>query len=67
MQITVKAKLLPTSEEREHLKTATVEYIRLINTIVSECIEADELIKHTSGTVLATLPSTLSIKQVFQV
>ncbi|SDJ39686.1 hypothetical protein SAMN05421804_11814, partial [Proteiniclasticum ruminis] len=59
MQITVKAKLLPTSEQREHLKTATVEYIRLINTIVSECIEADERIKHTSGTVLATLPSAL--------
>lgn len=59
VQITVKAKLLPTSEQREHLKTATVEYIRLINTIVSECIEADELIKHTSGTVLATLPSAL--------
>jgi len=59
VQITVKAKLLPTSEQREYLKTATVEYIRLINTIVSEYIEADELIKHTSGTVLAALPSAL--------
>ncbi len=59
MQITVKAKLIPTTEQREHLKTATVEFIRLINTIVSECIEADEHIKHTSGTVSAMLPSAL--------
>ncbi len=59
VQITVKAKLSPTAEHREHLKTATVEYIRLINTIVSECIEADNGIKYTSGTVSATLPSAL--------
>jgi len=59
VQITVKAKLIPTTEQQEHLKTATVEYIRLINTIVSECIEADEHVKHTSGTVWATLPSAL--------
>ena len=39
VQITVKAKLTPTAEHREHLKTTTVEYIRLINTVVSECIE----------------------------
>ena len=59
VQITVKAKLILTSEQREHLKTTTVEYIRLINTIVSECIEKDERVKHTSGTVSATLPSAL--------
>lgn len=59
VQITVKAKLLPTSEQREHLKTTTVEYIRLINTIVCESVEIDEKIKHTSGTVSATLPSAL--------
>ncbi len=59
MQITVKAKLFLTLEQRESLKTTTVEYIRLINTIVSECIETDERIKHTSRTVSATLPSAL--------
>ena len=59
VQITVKAKLLLTSEQREHLKTTTVEYIRLINGIVSECMETDERSKHTSGTVSATLPSAL--------
>lgn len=59
VQITVKAKLIPTSEQREYLKTTTVEYIRLINTIVSECVEADKRIKYTSGTVSATLPSAL--------
>ena len=42
MQITVKAKLIPTPEQREHLKTTTVEYIRLINTIVCESIETGE-------------------------
>ena len=59
VQITVKAKLIPTSEQREHLKATTVEYIRLINTIVSECIGANKSINHTSGTVSATLPSAL--------
>lgn len=59
VQITVKAKLLPTSEQQEHLKSATGEYIRLINNIVSECIEADKYINHTSSTVSASLPSTL--------
>ncbi len=59
MQITVKAKLIPTMEQREHLKTAAAEYIRLINTLVSECIQADERVQHTSGTVSAALPSAL--------
>ncbi|WP_312651316.1 hypothetical protein [Proteiniclasticum sp.] len=59
MQITVKAKLIPTMEQREHLKTAAAEYIRLINTLVSECIQADERVQHTSGTISAALPSAL--------
>lgn len=59
MQITVKAKIIPTSEQREHLRKTTVEYIRLINTIVCESIDADARINHTSGTVSATLPSAL--------
>ena len=59
MQITVKAKLLPTPEQREHLKITSVEYIRLINTIVCEGVETGGKIKHTSGTVSANLPSAL--------
>jgi len=59
VQITVKAKLIPTMEQREHLKTAAAEYIRLINTLVSECIQADERVQHTSGTISAALPSAL--------
>lgn len=59
VQITVKTKLVPTPEQRLHLKAATSEYIRLINTIVTDYIDADATVKHTSGTVSAALPSAL--------
>ena len=59
VQLTVKAKLVPTTEQSLYLKATTAEYIRLVNAIVSECIDADTTVKHTSGTVSATLPSAL--------
>lgn len=59
VQLTVKAKLVPTTEQSLYLKATTVEYIRLINAIVSDCIDADAAVKHTSSTVSAILPSAL--------
>jgi putative transposase len=41
------------------LLETTAEYVRLVNAVVSECIDSDTSIKHTSGTVSADLPSAL--------
>lgn len=59
MQITVKAKLLPTKEQKQLLKDTTNEYIRLVNQVVEDCIEAGKAVKHTSATVSAQLPSAV--------
>lgn len=59
MQITVKAKLMPTKEQSQLLKSTTREYIRLVNYIVSDCIDTGKTVKHTSATVSANLPSAV--------
>ena len=59
MQITVKAKLMPTKEQSQLLKSTTREYIRLVNHVVSDCIDTGKTVKHTSATVSANLPSAV--------
>lgn len=59
MQITVKVKLEPTKEQSELMKATTTEYIKLVNQIVSDFVEADTKLKYTSKTVVAGLPSAV--------
>lgn len=59
MQITVKIKLEPTREQLCFLESTMKEYIRLINEIVADFVEADACLGYTSKTVVADLPSAL--------
>jgi IS605 OrfB family transposase len=59
MQLTMKAKLLPIKEHADLLKLASQEYIRLVNQVVTDCIEAGKTLKYTSATVPAALPSAV--------
>ena len=63
MQLTMKAKLLPIKEHADLLKLASQEYIRLVNQVVTDCIEAGKTLKYTSATVPAALPSAVKTKQ----
>jgi hypothetical protein len=45
MQLTMKAKLLPIKEHADLLKLASQEYIRLVNQVVTDCIEAGKTLK----------------------
>jgi IS605 OrfB family transposase len=59
MQITVKIKLEPTKEQIRFLQATTKEYIRLVNQIVADFVEADINLKYTSKTVVAELSSAV--------
>lgn len=59
MQITVKIKLQPTSEQRQLLRETTKEYIRLVNQVVSDFVSADAHLKYSSKDVVAILPSAV--------
>ncbi|WP_425057662.1 IS200/IS605 family transposase ISClte2 [Sporomusa carbonis] len=59
MQITVKIKLEPTREQNILLQATTQEYIRLVNQIVADFVEADTTLKYTSKTVVAELSSAV--------
>ncbi|WP_318036641.1 transposase [Dethiobacter alkaliphilus] len=59
MQITVKIKLQPTKKQADLISATKNEYIRLVNQIVSEYVEADENLKYSSKDVKAFLPSAL--------
>ncbi|MHB8126632.1 MAG: RNA-guided endonuclease InsQ/TnpB family protein [Desulfitobacteriaceae bacterium] len=58
MQITTQIKLLPTSEQVVLIKATMQEYIKTANNVVSDYV-ADNIIKHTSKSVIADLPSAL--------
>lgn len=59
MQITVKIKLEPTREQISLLQATAQEYIRLVNKIVTDFVKADAILKYTSKTVVAELPSAV--------
>lgn len=59
MQITVRIKLEPTKEQLCFLESTTKEYIRLVNEIIADFVEADACLRYTSKTVIAELPSAL--------
>jgi len=59
VQITVKIKLEPTREQISLLQATTQEYIRLVNKIVTDFVKADAILKYTSKTVVAELPSAV--------
>ncbi|MDD4834873.1 MAG: transposase [Lutispora sp.] len=59
MQITVKIKLELTKEQIHFLQATAKEYIRLVNQIVADFVEAGTSLKYTSKTVNAELPSAV--------
>ena len=72
MQLTVKIKLVPTKEQEYMLSNASKEYIRVVNSLVSEMVEAKENTKKTSKDIAACLNSSVKnqairdSKSVFQ-
>ena len=58
MQITLKIKLLPTKEQKYLIDTTMHEYIKTVNTVVSQILD-NPTYKPTSKTVIALLPSAL--------
>lgn len=59
MQLTIRAKLQPTKEQRHSLEITANEYIRLVNQVAADCVYAGTWLKHTSRTVEGLLPSAL--------
>lgn len=59
MQITIKIKLEPTKEQIRLLQAIMKEYIRVVNQIVDDFVEADAILKYTSKTVVAELSSAV--------
>lgn len=59
MKITRKIKLLPTSYQDQLLTETTLEYIRAVNSVISDFAEADKVFKYSSKDVCGGLPSAL--------
>ncbi|SMF90369.1 putative transposase [Paenibacillus uliginis N3/975] len=57
--ITVKVKLLPTTEQIQRLKQNSNEYIQVINMLVAEMVEEKKSTKKTTKDVPANLPSAV--------
>ncbi|MGG5785486.1 RNA-guided endonuclease TnpB family protein, partial [Bacillus albus] len=57
--ITVKVKLLPTKEQIRLLEQSSSDYIKLINTLVSEMVEAKKSTKKSTKDIKANLPSAV--------
>ncbi|MCU4771187.1 RNA-guided endonuclease InsQ/TnpB family protein [Bacillus toyonensis] len=57
--ITVKVKLLPTKEQIRLLEQSSSDYIKLINTLVSEMVEAKKSTKKSTKDIEANLPSAV--------
>jgi len=57
--ITVKVKLLPTKEQIRLLEQSSCDYIKLINTLVSEMVEAKKSTKKSTKDIKANLPSAV--------
>ncbi len=57
--ITVKVKLLPSKEQVQLLKQSGKEYIKVINTLVSEMVAEKKSTKKSTKDVLANLPSAV--------
>jgi putative transposase len=64
MQITVRIKLLPTEEQSKLLKAVMLEYIRLVNQIVSDFVSANAHLKYSSKDVVASLPSAVKNQSI---
>ncbi|MCI4060695.1 transposase, partial [Bacillus cereus] len=56
---TVKVKLLPTKEQIQLLEQSSYEYIKVINTLVSEMAESKKSTKKSTKDVEANLPSAV--------
>ncbi|WP_420974997.1 RNA-guided endonuclease InsQ/TnpB family protein [Bacillus thuringiensis] len=57
--ITVKVKLLPTKAQIQLLEQSSSDYIKLINTLVSEMVEAKKSTKKTTKDIEVNLPSAV--------
>ena len=57
--ITVKIKLLPTKEQIQLLEQSSREYIRVINMLVSEMVDAKKSTRKSTKDIEATLPSAV--------
>ncbi|MEC2933744.1 transposase, partial [Bacillus cereus] len=57
--ITVKVKLLPTKEQIMLLEQSSHEYIKVINALVSEMVEAKKSTKNSTKDLEAQIPSAV--------
>ncbi|UNK18360.1 transposase [Paenibacillus sp. N3/727] len=57
--ITVKVKLLPTTEQIQRLKQSSNEYIGVVNMLIAEMVEEKKSTKKTTRDVPANLPSAV--------
>ncbi|WP_144466610.1 RNA-guided endonuclease InsQ/TnpB family protein [Bacillus nitratireducens] len=57
--LTVKVKLLPTKEQIRLLEQSSREYIKLINTLISEMVETKESTKKSTKDIEANIPSAV--------
>ncbi|MEK4738950.1 MULTISPECIES: RNA-guided endonuclease InsQ/TnpB family protein [Bacillus] len=57
--LTVKVKLIPTKEQIRLLEQSSQEYIKVINTLVSEMVEAKESTKKSTKNIEANIPSAV--------
>lgn len=64
MQLTVKAKIMPTKEQEVLLSETLKEYIGAVNDLVSSMIQEEECFKLTSKDVNAELPSALRCQAI---
>ncbi|MCR8844549.1 transposase [Paenibacillus sp. SC116] len=57
--ITVKVKLLPIREQAQLLKQSSLEYIKVMNTLVYEMVEAKQITKKSTKDIDANIPSAV--------
>ena len=57
--MTVKIKLKPTNAQTEFIQTSSLAYIKAVNLLVSEMVEAEKVTKKTSKGVDAPLNSAV--------
>ncbi|OEF99957.1 transposase [Vulcanibacillus modesticaldus] len=59
MEQTVKIKLLPTKEQEYHLINISREYIKTVNTLVADMVQAEKILKLSSKDVHVSMPSAV--------
>ncbi len=64
MQTTIQIKLIPTWEQSNLIKKTLKEYIRTINSIVSEFVVMDKTDKRTSKDIHSDMPSALNNQSI---